>query len=51
MTNRYLKINGWYYWFIYPNMLNRERADDRKHQPIPRSLSSPARRFVFEFSE
>ncbi len=35
MTNRYLEINGWCYWFIYPNMLNRERAEDRKHQPIP----------------
>jgi hypothetical protein len=35
MTNRYLEINGWCYWFIYPNMLNRERAEDRKHEPIP----------------
>ena len=30
MTNHYLEINGWCYWFIRPNMLNRERAEDRK---------------------
>jgi hypothetical protein len=35
MTNHYLEINGWCYWFIYPNMLNRERAEHRKHKPIP----------------
>jgi hypothetical protein len=35
MTNRYLEINGWCYWFIRPNMLNRERAEHRKHEPIP----------------
>ncbi len=35
MTNHYLEINGWCYWFIYPNMLNRERAEHRKHEPIP----------------
>jgi hypothetical protein len=22
MTNRYLEIGGWCYWFIYPEMLN-----------------------------
>ena len=36
MTNHYLEIDGWCYWFIYPNMLNRERAEDRKHKPVPR---------------
>ncbi len=35
MTNQYLEINGWCYWFIHPNMLNRERAEHRKHEPIP----------------
>jgi hypothetical protein len=34
MTNHYLEIDGWCYWFIYPNMLNRERAEHRKHEPI-----------------
>ena len=34
MTNHYLEIDGWCYWFIRPNMLNRERAADRKHEPI-----------------
>jgi hypothetical protein len=34
MTNHYLEIDGWCYWFIRPNMLNRERAEDRKHEPI-----------------
>ena len=36
MTNHYLEIDGWCYWFIHPNMLNRERAEDRKHKPVPR---------------
>lgn len=35
MTNHYLEINGWCYWFIHPDMLNRERAEHRKHKPIP----------------
>ena len=35
MTNHYLAIGGWCYWFIRPNMVNRERAEDRKHKPIP----------------
>ncbi len=35
MTNRYLELDGWCYWFIGPNMLNRERAEHRKHVPIP----------------
>jgi len=26
---------AWCYWFIHPNMLNRERAEHRKHEPIP----------------
>ena len=34
MTNSYLELDGWCYWWIYPNMLNRERAEDRKHVPI-----------------
>jgi hypothetical protein len=35
MTNHYLQIGDWIYWFIYPTMLNRERAEHRKHEPIP----------------
>ncbi len=35
MTNDYLEIDGWCYWFIAPRMLNRERAENRKHVPIP----------------
>ncbi len=35
MTNHYLEIDGWCYWFIHPNMLNREQAEHRKHVPIP----------------
>ena len=35
MRNHYLEIGGWCYWFIYPDMLNRERAEHRKHKPIP----------------
>ena len=34
MTNHYLELGGWCYWFIHPNMLNRERAEHRKHMPI-----------------
>jgi len=34
MKNHYLEIGGWCYWFIYPDMLNRERAEYRKHKPI-----------------
>ena len=36
MTNHYLELNGWCCWFIGPNMLNRERAADRKHRPLKR---------------
>ena len=36
MRNTYLELDGWCYWFIYPNMLNRERAEHRKHVPIRR---------------
>jgi len=35
MRNSYLEIDGWCYWFISPRMLNRERAEHRKHVPIP----------------
>ena len=41
MTNHYLEIDGWCYWFIHPNMLNRERAEHRKHKPIPEQTSLP----------
>jgi hypothetical protein len=41
MTNHYLEIDGWCYWFIYPKMLNRERAEHRKHEPIPEETSLP----------
>ncbi len=34
MRNHYLELDGWCYWFIRPNMLNRERADARKHVPL-----------------
>jgi hypothetical protein len=43
MTNHYLEIGGWCYWFIDPHMLNRERAEHRKHEPIA-SESGPGRR-------
>jgi hypothetical protein len=36
MTDRYLEIGGWCYWFIYPNMPNRERAEYRNHEPLAR---------------
>jgi hypothetical protein len=35
MRNWYIEIDGWCYWWIDPNMLNRERAEVRKHVPIP----------------
>jgi hypothetical protein len=35
MRNRYLELDGWCYWWIRPNMLNRELAEHRKHVPIP----------------
>ena len=38
MGNWYLEIEGWCYWWIYPNMLNRERAEDRKHVPVNAEL-------------
>lgn len=41
MTNHYLEIDGWCYWFIYPKMLNRERADHRKHEPTPEQTNLP----------
>ena len=39
MRNHYLEINDWCYWFIYPRMLNRERADNRKHVPMSDEIS------------
>jgi hypothetical protein len=34
MTNDYLQIDDWIYWFIYPRMLNRQRAEHRQHEVI-----------------
>ena len=34
MRNRYLELDGWCYWWIHPNMLNRERAEHRKHVSV-----------------
>lgn len=34
MRNWYLEIDGWCYWWMYPNRLNRERAEHRRHVPI-----------------
>jgi hypothetical protein len=34
MTNRYLQLGDWVYWFIHPNMLNRHRAEHRQHEVI-----------------
>jgi hypothetical protein len=42
MTNHYLELDGWCYWWIGPKMLNRERAADRKHVPIPDDQLEPA---------
>jgi hypothetical protein len=33
MRNHYLELDGWCYWWIDPKMLNRERAEERKHVP------------------
>ena len=38
MRNYYLGIDGWCYWFIYPKMLNRCRADARQHEPLEEQL-------------
>jgi hypothetical protein len=35
LQNTYLEIDGWCYWRIGKHMLNRERAEHRKHEPIP----------------
>lgn len=35
MKNIYLELDGWCYWRIGASMLNRERAEHRKHKPIP----------------
>ncbi len=45
MRNHYLELDGWCYWWIYPRMLNRERAEFRKHVPVSapvRSIAPPA---------
>jgi len=34
MMNDYLQIDDWIYWFIYPRMLNRQRAEHRQHEVI-----------------
>lgn len=34
MTNTYLRIDEWIYWFIGPRMLNRQRAEDVQHTAI-----------------
>jgi hypothetical protein len=34
LRNVYFEIDGWCYWRIGDHMLNRERAEDRKHTPI-----------------
>lgn len=34
MRNDYIEIDGWCYWFIYPRMLNRESAAERRHVPV-----------------
>ena len=34
MTNRYLPIDEWCYWFIRPRMLNRCLAELRQHERI-----------------
>ena len=35
MTNDYLQVGEWIYWFIYPRMLNRQHAEHRQHTPAP----------------
>lgn len=34
MTNDYLQVDDWIYWFIYPKMLNRHRAEHRQHTRV-----------------
>lgn len=34
MTNTYLQIDDWIYWFIWPKMLNRQHKDHQQHKPI-----------------
>jgi hypothetical protein len=34
MTNWYLRLDGWCYWFIRPVMLNRCRAELKQHEPL-----------------
>ena len=40
MVNDYLQIDDWIYWYIYPNMLNRQRAEHRQHEVIPAQESA-----------
>lgn len=35
MRSSYIETDGRCYWWIYPNMLNRERPEDRKYVPLP----------------
>jgi hypothetical protein len=44
MTNHYLVIDDWWYWFINPNMLNRERAEHQKPRADPELDRRPAHR-------
>ncbi len=39
MVNDYLQIDDWIYWYIYPKMLNRQRAEHRQHEVIPAAPS------------
>lgn len=34
MTNTYLQIDDWIYWFIGPGMLNRQHRDHKQHERI-----------------
>lgn len=34
MENEYLELDDRIYWFIRPNMLNRQRADRRQHEVV-----------------
>lgn len=39
-TNRYLEVDGWIYWWVYPKMMNRQRADlPLQHERIPEQTS------------
>jgi hypothetical protein len=36
MVNHYLELDGWIYWFIAPDMLNRQRAASPQHTRLAR---------------